>query len=1067
MKKIITLIASIAVLTSAKSQIVAGDAYIQGLHVEIGVEGNGGYEGADWNTAAPPVGGTWHYRGGNPYLGFVADQFMAGWAASNWDGDFFTPGSPENGWGITLVDGATDINLNNNRSGWPAAAEIPGAMTGYTVDGDCINVDWEGDFTSGYDLHFRINYYLNVNDLFYTTTVTITNNGSTTIPELYYHRNFDPDNNQTIGAGFTTTNTVVSQPTASSCSKAHVSATQSVPWTSYVGIAAVGPDFRATYGGFSNRDARDIWNFVGFTGTAGSVSVADEAISLAHRTLNLDPGETISFKFVIILDDAAAANAINNLFYFNYSGSLGGPPPPCVVDIDTAQACPGNPVQIDLLGSATPGFTWTWSPAAGLSTTTGTTVFASPTTSTLYTVTGTAADPMCPVVTQQIYVESFPGPDAVITDPGPQCGSFDISTLVWTDINAVAGAGSAFFTVPPGSLADTASNVFTGTIITASDSIWLGVWDPVFGCFDVEPIIIDWNGLPLTATATDASCGATDAVVTLSIPTPTGAELYSADSLTWVSSPVFTGYGPGTYTFYANDGTGGCVSSTTITVNSLPGPSITSVTSTPESCTGSCDGSITITAPAGISIFSIDNGTTTTGSGNFASICSGTFIAYIEDANGCSDTASVVVSTLNAMLFSVSPTDTVCIGETATISASVVGGVGTITYTWDNSLPNAASHTVDPSGTTVYSVYATDGVGCVSPTLTITVVENPPLNVVASVDQTICIGTSASISAIAGGGDGGPYTYTWTNNVTPAVLIGADQTVTPTAVTTYTVTVTDGCTTPSVTDVVVVDFHPTPAVDFTSDVVEGCSPLTVNFTNNTALAADCFWTFGDGSTSNSCTPMHVYVDDMSYSVGLTVTTVNGCTVDTVITNYITVHPNPVAEFTYTPIPATVLTPSVNFVNLTTDADSYSWNIADMLITNEVNPSFSFSSDSGSVYNVCLAAQNVHGCYDTVCHDVIIEEVYLIYTPNAFTPNGDGLNDIFLPYIQGESPETYELMIFNRWGEMIFLSTDELKGWDGTHKNMKAKEDVYVWKIKVKEAKNSKKHEHVGHVTLLR
>jgi gliding motility-associated-like protein len=139
----------------------------------------------------------------------------------------------------------------------------------------------------------------------------------------------------------------------------------------------------------------------------------------------------------------------------------------------------------------------------------------------------------------------------------------------------------------------------------------------------------------------------------------------------------------------------------------------------------------------------------------------------------------------------------------------------------------------------------------------------------------------------------------------------------------------------------------------------------------------------------------------------------------------------------------------------------------MLTTTEVNPSFSFSSDSGSVYNVCLAAQNVHGCYDTVCHEVIIEEVYLIYTPNAFTPNGDGLNDIFLPFIQGEAPETYELMIFDRWGEMIFRSTDELKGWDGTHKNMKAKEDVYVWKIKVKEAKNSKKHEHVGHVTLLR
>ena len=1070
MKRILTLTVLTSLVGITKAQLAGGDAFMLGNYVQVGIENDGGYEGANCTIAAPHTLPGVNFRSGNPYFGFVADPSMAGWVGSGFDGDFFTPGSPENGWGITIQDGAIDVNANNNRSGFPATPEIPGALTGYSTTGTCINVDWSGDYTSSYDLHFDINYFLNVNDLFYTTTVTITNNGTTTIPTLYYHRNFDPDNNQPISSDFTTTNKIVSQPNASSaCVPAHVSATSAVPWLSYIGIAAIGSEFRATYGGFSNRDAADIWNGVGFTQTVGDSAFLDQAISMAYRIQNLAPGASETFKFVIILDDAAATNAINNLFYFNYTGSFGGPPPSCVVDIDSVQACPGNPVTIDLMGSALSGFTWTWSPGTGLSTTVGTTVDASPSVNTMYTVTGTPSDPLCPTVTQQIYVESINGPDAVWIDPGPQCSQYDLSTLVWSDINAVPGTGSGFYSTPLTTLADTSTGMFTGTIITSTDTVYLVIWDPVLGCYDNELIDLTWGGLVLNETHVEPNCNASDGSVTLSTPSPTGSELYSSDSLTWVSSPTFGGLAAGTYQFWIDDGSGsGCATSISVTLVSGAGPTIVSATSTPEACLMSCDGSITIVGGPTVTGYSITGGGPTSGSGSFGSVCSGNYTAYVVDANGCFATQLVTVTTLSPMIMTVSPTDTVCIGQTATITATVVGGVGTITYTWDNSLPNAASQTIDPAGTTVYTVFASDGSGCTTPPLSIIVVENPPLSVVAVMDQTVCIGATAPITANASGGDGN-INYVWTNTVTGGLLVGANQNVTPTAVTDYIVTVTDGCTTPAMSDTITIDFFPMPAVFFTSDITSGCSPITVNFTNttNAALTASCLWNFGDGTTSINCSDIHVFSVPQSYDISLTVTTVNGCIVDTVITNYITAYPYPVADFVWTPNPTDIFTPEINFVNTTSGGNTYAWNFAGLGNSTLTNPTFSFPQDSGGTYPVCMLTVNNFGCADTICHNVIIDGVFLLYAPNAFTPNGDGVNDVFIPYLKGERPETYSLLIFDRWGELIFKSTDEKLGWDGTNKNMKAKEDVYVWKIKVKDAQNSDTHEKTGSVTLLR
>ena len=115
----------------------------------------------------------------------------------------------------------------------------------------------------------------------------------------------------------------------------------------------------------------------------------------------------------------------------------------------------------------------------------------------------------------------------------------------------------------------------------------------------------------------------------------------------------------------------------------------------------------------------------------------------------------------------------------------------------------------------------------------------------------------------------------------------------------------------------------------------------------------------------------------------------------------------------------------------------------------------------------MIAANDSGCYDSTCHIVVIDDYTYLYLPNAFTPDGNGTNDIFKPVINYIEENTYVFRIFNRWGETVFHTTNVNEGWDGLHKAMKAKEDVYVWKIRAKSQLNSEVKEWTGHVNLLR
>ncbi|CAN5397585.1 hypothetical protein BH10BAC1_BH10BAC1_05790 [soil metagenome] len=306
-KLLLSLVALLSCASASHAQLSGPDAYMKGNYIEIGVSGIGGFEGADSITI--PAG--MNYRSNQPYFGFVANPQMDSW--TNYDGDFFTPGSPENGWGFEIGTTGTTSGGDLAANNCSILNQIPGAITSWSYTAGQILCDWEGDATSGADLHFKINYQLQDNDLFYITTVTVTNNTTSTIPEMYYYRNLDPDNNIMLSGDYTTQNTIVSQ--ASSSSYAQVSATQALPWSSYFAFVTQTADtnWRASYGGFSNRDPSDEWNGIGFTQTVGATNFADEAITISYRIQNLAPNDSATFKFCSVFDGAAVTSALTGM----------------------------------------------------------------------------------------------------------------------------------------------------------------------------------------------------------------------------------------------------------------------------------------------------------------------------------------------------------------------------------------------------------------------------------------------------------------------------------------------------------------------------------------------------------------------------------------------------------------------------------------------------------------------------------------------------------------------------------------------------------------------------------
>ncbi|PKP51332.1 MAG: hypothetical protein CVT95_01080, partial [Bacteroidetes bacterium HGW-Bacteroidetes-12] len=153
---------------------------------------------------------------------------------------------------------------------------------------------------------------------------------------------------------------------------------------------------------------------------------------------------------------------------------------------------------------------------------------------------------------------------------------------------------------------------------------------------------------------------------------------------------------------------------------------------------------------------------------------------------------------------------------------------------------------------------------------------------------------------------------------------------------------------------------------------------------------------------------------------------------------------------------------ITFTDNSIIASQWLWDLGDGSSSTVQNPVHLYG-DSG-VYQVVLYMENVYGCKDTTQKNVKINPVFVVFIPNAFTPDGDGINDYF--FATGYGIIQSETLIFDRWGELIFVGDKLESKWDGIYKNNLLKNDVYSYKIRVKDV-FGKWHEYIGKVSLLR
>ncbi len=567
-----------------------------------------------------------------------------------------------------------------------------------------------------------------------------------------------------------------------------------------------------------------------------------------------------------------------------------------------------------------------------------------------------------------------------------------------------------------------------------------------------EPLL-----LVVSSTIQDVSCkGYSDGQATISVVGGVSPFTYS-----WTpnvsNSEIANNLKEGDYTVLVTDAHS-CTQTISLHIASPLALSI-SATTKDVSCFGENDGNAIVTVGGGIPPYSYfwTNGSDST---QAVFLTRGTYSVIVTDANQCTITSSVIVNQPEKLKLVTANPPTICIGQRVDLTVQTTGGTPSYSYLWNNGSTTQAI-SVTPEFTTIYFIQATDSNGCISSPAAVRVVVNPPLTSVSTDPDTLCRGDNALLIALVNGGDGGPYTYQWNTGEKNDRI-----TVTPDSTTTYNVSVSDKCGTPPVSINIPVIVNQLPVVDFTPSTFSGCQPLLVNFGDQTnSIVSNYYWNFGDGNSDTSKDPTHIYLDAGSYSINHIVTDIHGCIGKKVIAGAIKVFPFPTANFISSPEVASIFTPQINFIDQSSNAVRWEWNFGDNTDYSINQNPFHAYNDTGT-YNIRLITTSENGCMDTTYGKINIKGEFAIYIPNAFTPNGDGVNDFFTPL--GIGVKDFEMLIYDRWGLKIYSSEDISKGWNGRTMNGESpcEMDVYVYIIKTVDLSGNP-HEYIGHISLVR
>jgi gliding motility-associated-like protein len=444
------------------------------------------------------------------------------------------------------------------------------------------------------------------------------------------------------------------------------------------------------------------------------------------------------------------------------------------------------------------------------------------------------------------------------------------------------------------------------------------------------------------------------------------------------------------------------------------------------------------------------------------SIVAGSYSVTVTDSNGCTVSDQIVVTEPPQLAATISPDTLVCPGTQLPLSVSASGGTGTYAYSWTPGGQTTSTVTPTIQADQVFSVTVTDNNGCseqLAVSVTVETMDPYDLSVNAA-PPTICLGDSSVLTAVYAGSDPS-VTLTWQH----CAACPAQITVGPAATTGYTVVAENYCgQTISASVQVIVNLPPQITLDPDPDAL--CPGEEMSFYSGTSNPQWQYsWDFGDGGTSSQAMPEHAYTASGQFPVSVTVTDANGCTSTAANGMVVTVNPQAVAQFSASSEIESILDPEFAFYNESQDASTYQWSFGDGATSTQFNVQHTYAEFGN--YTVTLYANNSYNCPDSTEMPITVEPSFEIYIPNAFTPDNDQYNQTFAVDGYGLLEEGFTFEIYNRWGEMIFRTTDIHQGWDGTYRSSEAVQDgVYTWIVYFKDLTHAS-HRREGHVSLLK
>ena len=249
----------------------------------------------------------------------------------------------------------------------------------------------------------------------------------------------------------------------------------------------------------------------------------------------------------------------------------------------------------------------------------------------------------------------------------------------------------------------------------------------------------------------------------------------------------------------------------------------------------------------------------------------------------------------------------------------------------------------------------------------------------------------------------------------------------------------------------------------------GCAPADIFFNNLSVpidSTYDIFWDFGDGNTSTEISPSNIFTETGKFDVSLSIVSPIGCEISKDFNSLIEVDFKPEADFRFTPDDPNSLNRTVQFTDQSTNAVKWLWEFGNEGAAFEANPTFTFR-DTG-IHEIQLVAFHPSGCPDTLIQIIDVEPIVTYHMPNAFTPNADGTNDVFIGKGITSGMNEFQMLVFNRWGEIVFESNDPFIGWNGQKNNVgkHSQSGVYVYKMSYKDARGNEVRDE-GFATLIR